>query len=125
MLYYLYKENLKNGIVMNKKIYTIEEIKAILEEVLKNSPVYSVILFGSYAKEIADENSDIDLIIDTKETVMGFKLFSLITKIEDAFNKQVDAFEKSEIIENSKIDEEIKRTGIVVYKNVKEGVTEL
>lgn len=125
MLYYLYKENLKNGIVMNKKIYTIEEIKAILEEVLKNSPVYSVILFGSYAKEIADENSDIDLIIDTKETLMGFKLFSLITKIEDAFNKQVDAFEKSEIIENSKIDEEIKRTGIVVYKNVKEGVTEL
>ena len=110
---------------MNKKIYTIEEIKAILEEVLKNSPVYSVILFGSYAKEIADENSDIDLIIDTKETLMGFKLFSLITKIEDAFNKQVDAFEKSEIIENSKIDEEIKRTGIVVYKNVKEGVTEL
>ena len=125
MLYYLYKENLKNGIVMNKKIYTIEEIKAILEEVLNNSPVYSVILFGSYAKEIADENSDIDLIIDTKETLMGFKLFSLITKIEDAFNKQVDAFEKSEIIENSKIDEEIKRTGIVVYKNVKEGVTEL
>lgn len=125
MLYYLYKENLKNGIVMNKKIYTIEEIKAILEEVLKNSPVYSVILFGLYAKEIADENSDIDLIIDTKETLMGFKLFSLITKIENTFNKKVDAFEKSEIIENSKIDEEIKRTGIVVYKNVKEGVTEL
>ena len=47
---------------------------------------------------------------------MGFKLFSLITKIENAFNKDVDAFEKSEIIENSKIDEEIKRTGVVVYE---------
>ena len=101
---------------MDKKVYTIEEIKEILAKLLKNIPVYSVVLFGSYAKEIADENSDIDLIIDTNEKLMGFKLFSLITKIEEAFNKQVDAFEKSEIIENSKIDQEIKRTGVVVYE---------
>lgn len=38
------------------------------------------------------------------------------TKIEEAFNKQEEAFEKTEIIENSKIDEEIKRTGEVVYE---------
>ena len=31
-------------------------------------------------------------------------------------NKNVDVFEKSEIIENSKIDKEIKSTGVVVYK---------
>jgi len=79
-------------------------------------PAYSVILFGSYAKNVADKNSDLDLVIDTKETVMGFKLYSLITKIEEAFNKQIDAFEKSEIIENSKIDEEIRKTGVIVYK---------
>lgn len=30
-------------------------------------PVYSVVLFGSYAKNLATENSDLDLIIDTKE----------------------------------------------------------
>ena len=47
---------------------------------------------------------------------MWFKLYSLITKIEETFNKQVDGFEKSEIIKNSKIDEEIKRTGVVVYE---------
>ena len=47
---------------------------------------------------------------------MGFKLYSLITKIEEAFNKQVDGFEKAEIIENSKIDEEIKKTGVIVYE---------
>lgn len=39
-----------------------------------------------------------------------------IYTIEEAFNKQVDAFEKTEIIENSKIDEEIKKTGVVVYE---------
>lgn len=78
-------------------------------------PVYSVILFGSYAKNSATANSDLDLEIDTKEQLMGFKLYSLITKIEEEFNKNVDAFEKSEIIDNSKIDKEIKKTGVVVY----------
>ena len=73
-------------------------------------------LFGSYAKNLATANSDLDLVIDTREQLMGFKLYSLITKIEEEFNKNVDAFEKSEIIENSKIDEEIKKTGVVVYE---------
>ena len=101
---------------MSEKIYTIAEIKTILEKILKNMPVYTVILFGSYAKNEADKNSDLDLVIDTKETLMGFKLYSLITKMEEAFNKSIDAFEKTEIIENSKIDEEIKKTGVIVYE---------
>lgn len=101
---------------MSEKIYTVEEIKEILNKILKDLPVYTVILFGSYAKNEARPNSDIDFIIDTKETLMGFKLFSLITKIEQAFNKDVDAFEKAEIIENSKIAEEIEKTGVVVYE---------
>lgn len=101
---------------MSEKIYTIEEIKNILKETLKNMPVYNVILFGSYAKNSANKNSDLDFVIDTKETLMGFKLFSLITKIEEAFNKNVDAFEKSEIIKDSKIDKEINKTGVIVYE---------
>lgn len=101
---------------MSEKVYSIEEIKLILQKILKNTPVISVILFGSYAKNTADKNSDIDLIIDTKQVLMGFKFYSLITKIEENLNKPVDAFEKSEIIENSKIDEEIKKTGVIVYE---------
>ena len=101
---------------MSEKIYTIDEIKAILMKVLENMRVYSVVVFGSYAKNCATKNSDLDFIIDTKDTLKGFKLYSLITKIEEAFNKDVDAFEKTEIIENSKIDNEIKKTGVVVYE---------
>lgn len=101
---------------MSEKVYDLEEIKIILKEILKNMPVYRVVLFGSYAKNTATKSSDLDLVIDTKEQLMGFKLYSLITRIEEAFNKQVDGFEKSEIIENSKIDEEIKRTGVIVYE---------
>ena len=101
---------------MSEKVYTVDEIKIILKQILKNMPVENVILFGSYAKNEATKDSDLDFVIDTKEQLIGFKLFSLITKIEETFNKNVDAFEKSEIIENSKIDKEIKRTGVVVYE---------
>ena len=101
---------------MSQKVYSIDEIKEILATLLKNMPVYSVILFGSYAQNNANKNSDIDLIIDTKGTLMGFKLYSLIKKIEEAFKKNVDGFEKTEIIKNSAIDKEIKRTGVVVYE---------
>ena len=93
---------------MTQKVYSIEEIKLILAKLLINTPVDSVVLFGSYAKKEANKNSDIDLIIDTKEKLLGFKLFSLITKIEE--------FEKCEIIENSSIDKEIKNTGVIVYE---------
>ena len=101
---------------MSEKVYTIEEIKKILKKLLKNMPVENVVLFGSYAKNEATKDSDFDFVIDNKEKLIWFKLFSLITKIEETFNKDIDAFEKSEIIKNSKIDEEIKRTGVIVYE---------
>ena len=101
---------------MSTHIYTIEEIKEILSKILQNSPVCKVILFGSYAKQQANKQSDLDLIIDTKGALRGFDLLELIYSIEQSFKKQVDVFEKYEIIENSKIDNEIKKTGVVVYE---------
>lgn len=101
---------------MSDKVYTIEEIKLILSKLLKDMPVYKVILFGSYAKNSANGASDLDFVIDTKNTLMGFKLLNLITLIEDEFKKQIDAFEETEIVKDSKIDKEIKKTGVIVYE---------
>ena len=97
-------------------IDVLTNVKRYVDEISKHYSIREVYLFGSYAKKSADKNSDLDFVIDTKETLIGFKLYSLITQIEEAFQKQVDAFEKTEIIENSKIDEEIKRTGVLVYE---------
>ncbi len=101
---------------MSEKIYTIEEIKAILDEILKNEPVYKVILFGSYAKQEATKQSDIDLIIDTRSKLKGFSLLKLICQIQEKLQKNIDGFEKYEIESNSPIDKEIKETGVVVYE---------
>lgn len=102
---------------MSEKIYTIEEIKKILSEILKDKPVYQVILFGSYAKKNATKDSDIDLIIDTKSKLKGFALLKLICQIEEKLQKEIDGFEKYEIVENSLIDKEIRKTGVIVYEN--------
>ena len=101
---------------MSEKIYTIEEIRSMLAKILKEKPVYKVILFGSYAKKKATQNSDLDLVIDTKSTLRGFRLIGLICEIQEAFQKNVDGFEQYEIIEDSKIDKEIKKSGVVVYE---------
>ena len=101
---------------MSEKIYTIEEIKKILSEILKDKPVYQVILFGSYAKKNATKDSDIDLIIDTKSKLKGFALLKLICQIEEKLQKEIDGFEKYEIVENSLIYKEIRKTGVIVYE---------
>ena len=101
---------------MSEKIYTIDEIKKMLKELLRDKPVYQVILFGSYAKHKATKESDIDLIIDTNSKLKGFALLKLISQIEEVLQKNIDGFEKYEIIENSLIDKEIKETGIIVYE---------
>lgn len=101
---------------MSEKLYTIEEIKNSLNEILKDQPVYKVILFGSYAKKQATSKSDIDLIIDTQSKLKGFSLLRLICQIQEKLQKEIDGFEKNEIITNSRIDKEIKETGVVVYE---------
>ncbi len=101
---------------MSEKIYTIEEIAKILGEFLKSKPVYQVILFGSYAKKEANQKSDIDLVIDTKSQLRGFDLLKLICEIKEKLQKEIDGFEKYEILDDSPIDREIKRTGVVIYE---------
>ena len=99
---------------INKDI--VDSINKFIEEIKKQYNVTAIILFGSYAKQMANHVSDLDFIIDTKGVLLGFDFFSLIDDIEKEFNKKVDAFEKLEIIANSKIDNEIKQTGVIVYE---------
>ena len=56
------------------KIYTIEELKAIIIPIAKKYGIQKVYLFGSIARGDGDENSDIDLSIE-KGTLKG--LFAL------------------------------------------------
>lgn len=101
---------------MSTEIYSIEDIKQMLSEVLNTTDVEKAILFGSYAKKNPTQYSDIDILIDSNGKIKGLKFFAIIDMIREKFDKDVDVIEKSEINKNSKIEKEIEKTGVVVYE---------
>ncbi len=101
---------------MKKDIYSIADIKNILNKVLKGTKVKRAVLFGSYAKNVPTKESDIDIMIDCEGKVKGLEFYKILDDISQSFDKDVDVIEKIEIDEDSPIEGEIKRTGVVVYE---------
>ncbi len=101
---------------MTKEIYTINDIKNLLYDILKSTDVEKAILFGSYAKNQPTATSDIDILIDSKGKIKGLKFYAIIDLIKEKLNKEVDIIEKSEVDEGSIIDQEIQNTGVVIYE---------
>ena len=100
---------------MSNHVYTIDELKSDIGNILSGFPVEKAILFGSYAKGLADENSDIDLVIDSKGKLRGLKFFGLLEILTTKLNKQIDLIDQRDIIKNGQADKEIEKTGVVIY----------
>ncbi len=67
---------------------------------------YSVIeigLFGSFANETNDENSDIDILVELEKPI-GWKFFTLEIFLENTFNRKIDLVTKSALKEQIKYD---------------------
>jgi predicted nucleotidyltransferase len=95
-------------------VYSVEELKARIVPVLQKRGVKSAVLFGSYATGFADEKSDVDLLVDSG--LRGFSFFGLIEYIREALeDKDVDVFDVSEVVQNSRMENEIKKTGVRIY----------
>ena len=73
-------------------VYTIEQIQAIITPIAKKYKIPAVYLFGSYAKGTANENSDLDLIVDTSGTQFTslMRFGALYVELEEAFQKPID-----------------------------------
>lgn len=75
---------------MTDKIYTLEEIKAIITPIAQRYNMKEVYLFGSYARGEATEKSDIDLVMDFSDTITLFTYAEIIEELEKLFGKKVD-----------------------------------
>ncbi len=101
--------------IMNKSIYSLEYIKNKLSPVFLLYNVKSAVLFGSYAKGYATENSDIDLLVDSN--LKGLKFFALLEDVKEALDeKEVDLFDVTHIESGSQIQNEINSTGVRIYE---------
>ena len=100
---------------MSEKIYTIDELKTILKDILKNFSVKKAILFGSYAKNTPTEKSDIDLVIDSDGKLLNIMFYGLLEELVEKLDKNIDLFEITEIQKNSRIYNDIQNEGVVIY----------
>ncbi len=100
---------------MSNTVYTLDHIKNKLSPVFLLYNVKSAVLFGSYAKGYATENSDIDLLVDSN--LKGLKFFALLEDVKEALDeKEVDMFDVTHIKAGSKIQNEINTTGVKIYE---------
>jgi len=105
----------KSGGNMGRKIYQIDEIRLKLRPIFEAAPVYRAILFGSYAKGNSTDQSDIDIIIDSKGELLNIDFYGVLEDISTQLDKRVDLFEISELRRNVVICSAVEREGIVLY----------
>lgn len=97
---------------------TIEEITEKLTPIFETNGVTKAVLFGSCAKGLATENSDIDIVIDTEEYIKGWDFCGIAEHIHESLNRGVDLISRNEIIAGGRIDIEVSKTGRVIYEKI-------
>ena len=72
-------------------IYTIEELKKRIIPVAEKYQLRAVYLFGSYARNEATDDSDVDILVDrTDSIVKGWSIGGLYNDLCESIGKQVD-----------------------------------
>jgi len=87
-------------------VYTFEEISDKVRPIAEKYQLRNVWLFGSYARGDANEDSDIDLLVDA-DNVHGFQFFGMYDELCTALEKEVDMVTVNTIkdLRESPIDE--------------------
>ena len=86
---------------MDDKIFTITDIKALVKPIAEKYNVDEIYLFGSYARDEADQNSDLDFLVFGGQNFKLTMIFSLAEELRAILNKKVDVFEINEINRDS------------------------
>jgi len=94
----------------------VTDIKTIIEPIVQNTKVEKMVLFGSYARGNASDDSDIDLCLFSNGTITGLAFYELKSKIENAFDLNVDLLPDLDIIPNSPVEKQIYDSGVVIYE---------
>jgi predicted nucleotidyltransferase len=99
--------------VTRMAVYSIEQIKHIVEPIARSHGVERVMLFGSYARGDATENSDIDFHIDAGNVKDLFALSGFMSDLEEALAKKVDVVTSGGI--RPKFYDRIKGDEVILY----------
>ena len=95
-------------------IYTIEEIRKRVTPIVREYGIISFSLFGSYAKGTADENSDLDFVMEKGKVDGLIQYISLVNALEKEFGCHVDLISK--ISSNVEFLESIRDDEVLLYE---------
>ena len=86
-------------------VYSLDEITRRITPVVQAYGIRSVYLFGSYARNEATEQSDIDLLVDTSGTALQslFSLGQLYCDLEKALDKKIDLITVSSLEQEDRL----------------------
>lgn len=111
---YLFQEISQYGFVdENHGVLSKEDIVRSCNLVFQTYPVEYCYLFGSYAKGLASETSDVDLLLCTNIT--GIKFYGLVERLRETLKKNVDVLEVRQLTNNPELINEILRDGVKIY----------
>lgn len=102
---------------MKKDVLTLEEIRSELQEICKDSSVRRIWIFGSYARNEADSESDLDLIVDL-ENALDIEIFDSIrdVKIDPMSLSLFNRKRQSDLLFNKRFVERVDKDMILVYE---------
>lgn len=99
---------------MNVMVYDIATIKEKTVPIARSHGVARMSLFGSYARGEADENSDVDLLIERGNLRGMIKYFSFVYELEDELGCHVDVVTTG--ISDREFLANIEREGVLLYE---------
>lgn len=94
-------------------IFTIDDIKKRVIPIVIKYRVNTFSLFGSYARREANEDSDLDFVMDKGE-LKGLQYVSLVQDLENEFNCPVNVISKGS--SNKKFLDAISDEEILLYE---------
>lgn len=89
-----------------------QEIEKLIKSLLSKYHANYAILFGSYAREDADEDSDIDVIVVGGDGFRAKDIFAFGEEMRELTKKKVDAFEIREVDKDTEFYRHILWEGI-------------
>jgi predicted nucleotidyltransferase len=74
----------------DRGVYGLSQIKYISVRIFSRYEIEKVLLFGSYARKSARENSNIDFLVYTEEP--QFIIYKIKEELEEEFNKHISIY---------------------------------
>ena len=90
------------------------QLSSIVIDLMKKYQAQQAILFGSYARHEADEQSDIDLLVIGGPGFRPTNVFAMAEELHQITGKPVDVYELREIDQNSAFYRNIIHEGITI-----------